>query len=81
MFNAWSYADQLKKYHPERAESILKGYGWRIEKVSLTERICERCNEEYMPRAGRQKYCTKNSKGDNCSRIAKYEKLYKKTTA
>lgn len=81
-FNPYSYEDHLRKHYPAQADRILVEYGWKeriprgktLKDIILT---CKRCREDFTPRSGRQKYCVNNSINENCSRKAKYEKLYK----
>lgn len=80
-FNPYSYADQLRKNLPDRADKILVEYGWieRLPGSRITQNrlvYCLRCTEEFRARNGRQKYCTNNSRKENCSSINRKQKIY-----
>ena len=80
-FSPWSYADQLKKYMPTEANTVIRRLGLGETKRIRTNRKaeprvtkCKKCEEEFLATCGRQNYCLKNSEGINCSNLNKYEK-------
>lgn len=77
-FNPNSYVDQVRKYYPpDKAERMLKAYGWLKPIGTQAERDCPICGDTFTARNSRQIYCPGKALGEKCSRIAKYQKLYK----
>jgi hypothetical protein len=80
-FQPWSYEDQLRKYMPGKANTILKQYGWKGEKRPqiMQDKICVTCYESFIPKSGRQLNCKVNSKGQNCQMVYEMRKYYRNT--